>query len=112
MVLLGSSFVKVSSNVVEEFCRDIALILVIFVSPTPYIDHDQMTVSNNNLFLSLSMMALRSFLAKWRLEFDIDSSTDPSKRAQFSAKSVFSLHLNSSFIILSKIYFQTNLFTR
>lgn len=29
MVLLGSSLVKVSSNVVEEFCRDIALILVI-----------------------------------------------------------------------------------
>ena len=48
-------------------------------------------------------MALRSFLAKWRLEFDIDSSTDPSKRAQFSAKSVFSLHLKSKAFLLKKI---------
>ena len=111
VVLLGSlSFVKVSSNVVEEFCRDIALLLVgtsiLFRTGLLKLTSILGTARNKVVlwrpdsefrfqpFLSLSMMALRSFLAKWRLEFEIDSSTDPSKRAQFRAKSVFSLHLN------------------
>lgn len=116
VVLLGSSFVKVSSNVVEEFCRDIALLLVeietsnmdridsgIFsISPEFNLTTDVRSNSRFQPFLSLSMMALRSFLAKWRLEFDIDSSTDPSKRAQFRAKSVFSLHLKSKYFICWK----------
>ena len=43
---------------------------------------------------SRSMMAWRSFAARWRRFVDIVSSTDPRSKAQLRAKSVFSLHLN------------------
>ena len=42
-------------------------------------------------YLSLSIMALRSFLARCLRELEMLSSTAPSSRAQFKAKSVLSI---------------------